>query len=106
MKTSISNPVKFKRLLVPENKEYKLGFKEKRLVDNSLENLHEKSAITPDICSLPCLYGLPKIHKAFVYPLPNYREIISQNGFGTCAIAKHLLDCISSITKNEYTLKN
>ena len=49
METSISDPVKFQRLLVPENKEYKLDFKEKRLVDNSLENLHEKSASTGDM---------------------------------------------------------
>ena len=43
METSISDPVKF------QNKEYKLDFKEKRLVDNSLENLHEKSASTGDM---------------------------------------------------------
>ena len=35
METSILDPVKFQRLLVPENKKYKLDFKEKRLVDNS-----------------------------------------------------------------------
>ena len=49
METSVSDPVKFQRLLVPENKEYKLDFKEKRLVDNSLENLHGKSASTGDM---------------------------------------------------------
>lgn len=85
METSISDPVKFQRLLVPENKEYKLDFKEKRLVDNSSGKWHEKGAITrdiktkitPDGLSPTCLYGLPKFHKAFAYPLPNYRAVIS-----------------------------
>ena len=78
------------------------------------ENDNEKGAITrdiktkltPDGLSPTCLYGLLKSHKAFAYPFPNYRAVISQNGFATNAIGKHLLDCISSITKNEYTLKN
>ena len=59
--------------------------KEKRLVDNILDTLYEKNAIardiktilTPDRPSPALLYGLPKIHKALVDGLPNYRPIIS-----------------------------
>ena len=59
--------------------------KEKRLVHNILDTLYEKNAITRDIKTLlipdgpsPArLYGLPKIHKALVDGLPNYRPIIS-----------------------------
>ena len=59
--------------------------KEKRLVHNILDTLYEKNAITRDIKTLlipdgpsPArLYGFPKIHKALVDGLPNYRPIIS-----------------------------
>ena len=52
------------------------------------------------------LYGLPKIHIALVDGLPNYRPITSQIGSPTYKIAKCLLDFISPITRNEYTLKD
>ena len=88
--------------------------KEKRLVDNVLDTLYEKNAITLDIKTMHTpdgpspawLYGLPKIHKALVDGLPNYRPIISQIGSPIYKIAKHLLDFVSTITKNEYTLKD
>ena len=49
---------------------------------------------------------LLKIHNGLVDGLPNYRPIISQIGSPTYKIAKYLLDFISPITKNEYTLKD
>ena len=60
--------------------------KEKRLLDNILDTLYEKNAITHDIKTILTpdgpspvrLYGLPKIHKALVDGLPNYRPSISQ----------------------------
>ena len=90
-----------------ENKDYSFNVKEKRLVDNILDILFEKNVITCDIKTLltpdglsPArLYGLPKIHKALVDGLP-------QIGSPTYKIAKYLLDFISPITKNEYTLKD
>ena len=114
METSISDPIEFQKLSVPENKEYKFDFKEKRLVDNSLGNLHEKNIFSRDITtkltrdgqSPTCLYGLPKIHKALIYRLPNYIAVISQTGSATYTTAKPLLDFISSITKNEFALKD
>ena len=85
--------------------------KEKKLADNIL---YEKNAITCDVKTIltpdepnPArLYGLPKIHEALVDGLPNYRPIISQIGSPIYKIAKYLLDFISSITKNEYMLKD
>ena len=114
IETLISDAAKFQKLSVPENKDYNFMVKEKRLVDNILDTLYEKNAITRDIKTLltpdgpsPArLYGLPKIHKALVDGLPNYRPIISQIGSPTYKIAKYLLDFISPITKNEYTLKD
>ena len=60
--------------------------KEKRLINNILHTLHEKSAITPDIKTIltpngpspVCLHRLPKSHKVLVDGLPNYRTIICQ----------------------------
>ena len=86
----------------------------KRLVDNILDTLYEKNAITCDIKTTvapdepfpACLYGLPKIHKALVDGLPNYRPIISQIGSPRYKTAKYLLDFILHITKNKYTLKD
>ena len=114
METLISYPAKFQILSVPENKDYNFMVKEKRLVDNILDTLYEKNAITrdikttltPDQPSPARLYGLPKFHKALVGGLPNYRPSISQIGSPTYKIAKYLLDFISPITKNEYTLKD
>ena len=114
METLISDPAKFQKLPVPENKDYNFTIKEKRLVDNILDTLYEKNAITrdikttltPDGPSSARLYGLPKIHKALVDGIPNYRPIISQIGSPTYKIAKYLLDFISPITKNEYRLKD
>ena len=91
METLISDPAKYQKLSVPENKDYNFMVKEKRLVDNILDTLYEKNAITRDIKTLltpdgpsPArLYGLPKIHKALVDGLPNYRPIISQIGSST-----------------------
>ena len=112
--TLISDPAKFQKLSVPENKNYNFMVKEKRLVDNILDTLYEKNAITCDIKTIltsdgpsPArLYGLPKIHKALVDGLPNYRPSIYQIGSPTYEIAKYLLNFISPITKNEYTLKD
>ena len=87
METLISDQAKFQKLLVSENKDYNFMVKEKKLVDNILDTLHEKNVITRDIKTIfatdgssPArLYGLPKIHEALVDGLPNYRPIISQN---------------------------
>ena len=49
METLISDPAKFQKLLVPENKDHNFMVKEKRLVDNILDTLYEKNAITHDI---------------------------------------------------------
>ena len=48
METSISDPAKFQKLLVLENKNYNFMVKEKRLVDNVLDTLYEKNAISHD----------------------------------------------------------
>ena len=114
METLISDPAKFQILSVPENKDFNFMVKKNRLVDNILDTLYEKNAITrdikttltPDGPSPARLYGLPKIHKALVDGLPNYRPTISQIGSLTYKIAKFLLDFTSPITKNEYTLKD
>ena len=114
MENLISDQAKFQKLLVPENKDYNFMVKKKRLNDNVLDTLYETNAITCDIKiiltsdrpSPACLYGLPKIHKALVDGLPNYRPIISQIGFPTYKITKYLLHFIPPIAKNEYTLKN
>ena len=45
-------------------------------------------------------------YQALVDGLPNYRPITSQILSPTYKIAKYLLDFISPITKNEYTLKD
>ena len=114
METLISDPAQYQNYLVPENKDYNFMVKEKRLVDNILDTLYEKNAITCDIKTLltpdgpsPArLYGLPKIHKALVDGLPNYGPTIPQIGSPTYKIAKYLLDSISLVTKNECTLKD
>ena len=59
-----------------------------------------KTILTPDESIPARLYGLPKIHKALVDGLPDYRPIISQIGFLTYKTAKYLLDFTSPITKN------
>ena len=71
METLKSDPTKFKKLPVPENKDYKFMVKENRLVDNILYTLYEKNAITRDIKTIfspdgpisAHLYSLPKIYK-------------------------------------------
>ena len=57
--------------------------------------------LTPDGPSPTHLYGLPKIDKALVDGVPNYKPIISQIDSSTYKTAKKLLDFISPITKNE-----
>ena len=97
METLISDQTKFQKLLVSENKDYNFMVKEKKLVDNILDTLHEKNVITRDIKTIfatdgssPArLYGLPKIHEALVDGLPNYRPIISQNSSPIYKIAKY-----------------
>ena len=97
METLISDQAKFQKLLVSENKDYNFMVKEKKLVDNILDTLHEKNVITRDIKTIfatdgssPArLYGLPKIHEALVDGLPNYRPIVSQNSSPIYKIAKY-----------------
>ena len=97
METFISDQTKFQKLLVSENKDYNFMVKEKKLVDNILDTLREKNVITCDIKTILTtdglsperLYGLPKIHKALVDGLPNYRPIISQISSPTYKIAKY-----------------
>ena len=97
METLISDQAKFQKLLVSENKDYNFMVKEKKLVDNILDTLHEKNVITRDIKTIfatdgssPArLYGLPKIHEVLVDGLPNYRPIISQNSSPIYKIAKY-----------------
>ena len=98
METLISDPAKFQKFLVPENKDYNFMVKEKKLVDNILDALYEKDAITRDIKTIltphgpsPArLYGLPKINKVQIH----YSPIISKMGTATYKIAKYLLDFI------------
>ena len=69
MQTLISDLARFQILSVPENKDYNLMVKEKRLVDNTLDFLYEKNDITHDIKTILTtdgprpgrLYGLLKI---------------------------------------------
>ena len=71
MQTLISDLAKFQILSVPENKDYNLMVKEKRLVDNTLDFLYQKNDITRDIKTILTpdgprpgrLYGLLKIHE-------------------------------------------
>ena len=87
-------------------------FKEERLIDNTSNTLNKKNAITRDIKiiftfdgpSPARLYGLIKYHKALVDGF--YRPILSQIGYPTYKFAKYLLDFISHISKNDYTLKD
>ena len=91
-----------------------LCLKKKRLVDNLLDTLYEKSIITwhvkikatPDGPSPAHLQGWQKIHKPLLYGLPKHKHISSKIGSSTCKMTKFLLDCISPISKNEYTLKD
>ena len=70
MKTLISDPAKFQKLSVHENKIYNFMVKEKKLVDNILDTLYEKNAITRDVKTILTpdgskarLCGLPKFIK-------------------------------------------
>ena len=68
----ISDPAKYKKFSVLEKQDYNFMVIEKRLVDNILDALYEKNAITcdikttltPDGPSPARSYGLQKIHKA------------------------------------------
>ena len=88
--------------------------KEKKLVDNILDTLYEKNAITRDVKTILTpdeskarLCGLQEFikHQLTVFQITD-RQIISQIGTSTYKIAKYLLGFISPITKNEYTLKD
>ena len=89
----LSDPAKFQKLLVPENKDYNFMVKEKSSVDNILDTLYETLHVY-------------MTHKASIDGLPTYRPLTSQIGSPTYKIAKYLIDFISPITKNEYTLKD
>ena len=114
METLISDPAKFQKLSWTRKQGLQLYGQRKRLVDNVLETLYEKNAIThdiktiltPDGPSLAHLHGLPKFHKALVDGLSKYRPIISQIGSPTNKIANYSLDFISPITKNECTFRD
>ena len=53
METLISDPAKLQKLLVPESTDCNFTVKEKRLVNNILDTLYEKNAITCDIETIP-----------------------------------------------------
>ena len=68
MKTLISDLAKFQKLSVHENKIYNFMVKEKKLVDNILDTLYEKNAITRDVKTILT----PDESKASLCDLPEF----------------------------------
>ena len=52
------------------------------------------------------LYGLRKIHKAIADVCQSFRSIFSANGIPNYKLAKFLVPKLSSITFNEFTVKD
>lgn len=55
---------------------------------------------------MKALNSISQVYKALIDGIPKCRSILSQIGCLTYNIAKYVLDFVSPITKNEYTLKD
>ena len=79
---------------------FKILRKENKLSDEEFQK------ISP-IGSRPgILYGLPKVHKAVINNIPKFRPILSAINTPTYKLAKFLVPILSSLTVNEYTVKD
>ena len=79
-----------------------------------MKSLEKSGSLTTDqykkIKAIGCrpgiLYGLCKVHKAIIDVCPPFRPILSAIGTPICKLAKFLVPKLSSITFNEFTVKD
>ena len=85
-----------------------------RRINDYLKSLEKSSSLTTDqykkikvIRSRPgILYGLCKVHKAIIDVCPSFRPILSAIGTPSYKLAKFLVPKLSSVTFNEFTVKD
>ena len=85
-----------------------------RWINDYLKSLEKSSSLPTDqykqikaIGSRPgILYGLCKVHKAIIDVCPPFRPILSAIGTRSYKLAKYLVPKLSSITFNEFTVKD
>ena len=72
------------------------------------EKISEKEfdSICPVGTTPGILYGNPKVHKTVVNNTPKFRPILSAINTPTYSLAKYLNTILSSLTTNEFTVKN
>ena len=112
MKSLISDPSKFKKLDIQNDKRLNLILDKERKLKGILKPLYDKACFTKSqylkICpsgSKPgILYGQVKVHKPVKDNCPSLRPILSAIGTPTYDLAKFLVPILKPLTENEYTV--
>ena len=112
MKSLISDPSKFKKLDIQNDKHLNFILDKERKLKDILKPLYDKGCFTKSqylkICpsgSKPSiLYGQAKVHKPVKDNCPSLRPILSVIGTRTYDLAKFLVPILKPLTENEYTV--
>ena len=112
MKSLISDPSKFKKLDIQNDKHLNFILDKERKFKDILIPLYDKGCFTKSqylkICpsgSKPgILYGQAKVHKPVKDNCPSLRPILSAIGTPTYDLGKFLVPILKPLTENEYTV--
>ena len=109
----LSDNTKFRNVVIPKDNPLRRILNKENQVRKVIKDLCRDNKISKarfeslwPVGSQPgILYGLAKVHKLFEM-YPKVRPILSAVGTPTHALAKYLVSFFSSVTTNEYTVKD
>ena len=113
-KNILADSSKFQKTNIKEGKDIRYMLNLEGSFKKVLQDLLKKEKISKKVFSKlnpvgsrpGVLYGLSKVHKAFVDGLPKIRPILSAIGTAPYALAKFLIPILSTIVNGPYTIVN
>ena len=114
MKGIISDESKFEVIEIDENKYLNFVLNSQDKIKNVIKKIKDKGnlslsdyeRISPVGTRPGILYGLPKVHKPVINNIPSFRPILSAINTPSYKLAKYLVPILSSLTFNEFTVKD
>ena len=114
MEELLNDRSKFERLTVEEGKDYNYLWNQELRVRKTLQRMKQAGSISKELYVKLCpsgsrpgvMYGLAKVHKDPVDGFPKLRPILSAIGTPTYKLAKHLVQILEPLTKDDFTVKD
>ena len=114
IKDLLSDPTKFKRFEIYENKQLNFLLNSEKNLKDMIKNLHQKECLTkkesdsvyPTGSRLGILYVSSQVHKPIIDNCLSFRSILSAIGTPAYDLAKFLVPVLSPLTVNDFTVQD